>query len=384
MRTNLQGAMLRALGWALGGLALVVLVASGVVLGLRWERDSAARRLASQLDWPDVVPASSVVGAPDFRDAARRIVPSVVSIDKFEEVWGFFRSRPTVEQTSGGSGVIISDEGYILTNNHVVEGARQLMVRLFDGRSYEATIVGRDPFSDLALLRIRADNLQPATMGSSANLEIGQWVLAVGSPLGYDHTLSVGVVSSLNRTLPSDGRSILINAIQTDAAINRGNSGGALCDATGRLVGINTAIASIGGGSIGIGFAIPIDRARRVVNDILEHGRARYGTMGVVIDGRAGLLQRDRVRQELAQILGSEPPDQGLLIREVVAGSAAARLGIREFDILLEVDGRPMREPIDLFKFQLDSAPGQQARIRVWQRGETKSLTIRLEDRFTR
>ncbi|MCW5942669.1 MAG: trypsin-like peptidase domain-containing protein [Fimbriimonadaceae bacterium] len=365
---------------------IVALVAGGVVLGLRFDRQQSATALVGRLDRAFTVqsPKEPVGGPVDFRAAAQRVIPSVVSIDKYEEVYGFFRREPGVEQTATGSGVLISDDGYILTNNHVIENAAQVTVRLNDKRQFDAKVIGTDPYSDLGLLKISAPNLKPAEMGSSKGLEIGQWVIAVGSPLGYDNTLSVGVVSSLNRTLPSEGRSLLVNAIQTDAAINQGNSGGALADAQGRLVGINTAIASIGGGSIGIGFAIPIDRARRVVNDILKYGRARYGTLGVIVDSRPGLLQRERVRLQLEEMLGAKPPAHGILVREVVRRSVAETAGLQPFDLILKVNGKPMDDPIELAKFQLDSAPGEKATVEVWHKGATRSLTLTLDDRLTR
>lgn len=367
-------------------LCVVALVAAGVVVGLRFDRQQSASSAVSRLDGVFTVqnPSGQVAGPVDFRAAAQRVIPSVVSIDKYEEVPGFFRREPGVEQTASGSGVLISDDGYILTNNHVIEHAAQVTVRLNDKRQFDAKVIGTDPYSDLGLLKISAPNLKPAEMGSSKGLEIGQWVIAVGSPLGYDNTLSVGVVSSLNRTLPSEGRSLLLNAIQTDAAINQGNSGGALADAQGRLVGINTAIASMGGGSIGIGFAIPIDRARRVVNDILKFGRARYGTLGVLVDSRPGLMQRERVRLQLEEMLGAKPPAQGILVREVVRGSVAESAGLQQFDVILKVNGKAMDDPIELAKFQLDSTPGDKATVEVWQRGARKTLNLTLDDRLTR
>lgn len=376
----------RFLQAALMALCVVALVAAGVVAGLRFERQRSSVAAVNRLDDVFAVqnPAAPVGGPVDFRAAAQRVIPSVVSIDKFEEVYGFFRREPGVEQTASGSGVLISEDGYILTNNHVIENAAQVTVRLNDKRQFDAKVIGTDPYSDLGLLKISAPNLKPAEMGSSKSLEIGQWVIAVGSPLGYDNTLSVGVVSSLDRTLPSEGRSLLVNAIQTDAAINQGNSGGALADAQGRLVGINTAIASIGGGSIGIGFAIPIDRARRVVNDILKFGRARYGTLGVLVDSRPGLMQRERVRLQLEEMLGAKPPAQGILVREVVRGSVAATAGMQQFDVILKVNGKPMDDPIELAKFQLDSVPGDKATVEVWQRGARKTFSLTLDDRLTR
>lgn len=383
---NTKNLLVRWLQAAVIGLLLMGLVAGGVVLGLRLDRQYGLRALDKKFEAMAVPVAveQSTVAAPDFRAAAQKVIPSVVSIDKYEEVWSFFRTEPGIQQTGSGSGVIVSDDGYILTNNHVIEGAAQVMVHLNDGRVAQAKVVGADPYADLALLQVRERNLKPIELGTSKGLQVGQWVMAVGSPLGYDSTVSVGVVSSLGRTLPSQRGSILVDAIQTDAAINQGNSGGALTDAQGRLVGINTAIASIGGGSIGIGFAIPVDRAQRVVRDITKYGRSRYGTMGVVVDSRPGLLRRDTVRRQLSEQLGAEPPADGLLIREVIAGSVADKGGIRPFDIILDVNGRKIKDSLDFATFQLDSAPGDAATVKFWSRGQTKSVQVRLEDRYAR
>jgi S1-C subfamily serine protease len=209
----------------------------------------------SSLFKPISYTGEAVQGAPfDFRAAAKKIHGSVVSVDRFEQGRTWFDDRVVEAQTGTGSGVIVSDTGLIVTNNHVVEDAQRVRVRLADGRSVDAKVLGTDPRSDLAVLKVEKASVSPIEMGTSKDVEVGQWVLAVGNPLGFDHTVSVGVVSSLKRNLPV-GRMGLVDAIQTDAAINPGNSGGALCDAQGRLIGINSAIASSTGQSVGIGFA---------------------------------------------------------------------------------------------------------------------------------
>ena len=212
-----------------------------------------------------------VAGAPfDFSAAAKKASPSVVSVDQYRDVpRGLFSDEVTTRKTGTGSGVIISDSGYIVTNNHVVSGAKQVRVRLDDGRAYDAKVLGTDSRSDLAVIKVDAKNLHAIEIGSSKDVQVGQWVLAVGNPLGFDDTVSVGVVSSLRRNL-AVGDQGMVDAIQTDAAINAGNSGGALCNSQGQLIGINAAIASTNGGSIGIGFAIPVDRVKTVVDDIVK------------------------------------------------------------------------------------------------------------------
>jgi S1-C subfamily serine protease len=210
-------------------------------------------------------------------------------------------------------------------------------------------------------------------------LEIGEWVIAVGNPLGYENTVSVGVVSSLGRTLPTEA-SILVDAIQTDAAINQGNSGGALANAQGELVGINSAIASNSGGSIGIGFAIPIDRAKRIVDEILKHGRVRYGWLGIETDRRAGLLENPRARAELQSIVGAMPPSTGVLVQSARRGSPAERAGMGRFDVLLAIDGKSIKEPMDFQLTMLDRRPGEVIEVKFWSRGETRTAKIKLED----
>lgn len=314
----------------------------------------------------------------DFRAAAKRIMPSVVSVDTVSQRQTWFGE--SVAERGKGSGVVISKDGHILTNAHVVQGATEVRVHFSDGRSAAATIVGTDPRSDLAVLKVGSTTVTPAAIGASSKLEIGEWVLAVGNPLGYENTVSVGVVSSLGRTLPTES-SIIVDAIQTDAAINQGNSGGALTNSQGELVGINSAIASnSGGGSIGIGFAIPIDRAKRIVDEILKFGRVRYGWLGLETDRRAGLLENPRARAELESIVGSTPPTNGLLVVRARRGSPAERAGVGQFDVILAIDGKVMKEPMDFQLAMLERRPGEVVEVKFWTKGETKTLKIKLED----
>ena len=240
--------------------------------------------------------------------------------------------------------------------------------------------MGTDPRSDIAVLKIDAGNIVPAEIGSSSKLEVGEWVLAVGNPLGYANTVSAGVVSSLKRTLATDEHALLIDTIQTDAAINQGNSGGALADAQGRLVGINSAIATQTGGSVGIGFAIPIDRARRVADEIVKFGRARYGELGLDIFARAGLLQSDEVRREIANRVGATPPQTGVLVRRVAAGGAAEQAGIEPLDVLLAIDGKPVADPVGYMIAMADEHPGAHVKIAFWSKGKERTVEVVLQD----
>ncbi len=319
----------------------------------------------------------------DFRAAAKRVKPSVVSVDRFERFQrGFFDPREVEAETGTGSGVIIDSSGVIVTNNHVVEQSMserdpKVRVRLSDGRSFDAKVLGRDPRSDLAVIKITAPNLKPVELGASKGVEVGQWVLAVGNPLGFDNTVSVGVVSSLKRNLPV-GRSGLVDAIQTDAAINPGNSGGALTDAEGRLIGINSAIASSTGQSVGIGFAIPVDRVKTVVNDIVKYGEARYAGLGVSYEPKYdGALANPYFRAQVEeQFKVSSVPSKGVLMLEV--GSELAKLGAKAGSVLLSVDGEEVNGSFDLNKALVPKKPGDTVRVKIWNAGQIKEGTVKL------
>ncbi|MBS1717699.1 MAG: trypsin-like peptidase domain-containing protein [Armatimonadetes bacterium] len=331
------------------------------------------------------IPASP--SGVDFRVAARKVLPSVVSVDRFERqiVMGYYEDRQIERETGTGSGVIMSDDGLIVTNNHVVNGADRVRVRTNDKRSFEATVVGADPTYDIAVLRINATNIKPIETGDSDKVEVGQWAVAVGNPLGYSGTVSVGVVSSLGRSLRANdemegSESYLVGAIQTDAAINPGNSGGALTDTDGRLIGINSAIASTSGGSIGIGFAIPVNRVRRIVSDIVKYSHPRDAVLGVHIDPRDdGRLQLANFREYLKRYTNNaEPPTTGLLVRAVNDVGPAQKVGLQPADVLLEIDGNALAESIDLRKALADKRPGDSVKLKVWSKGATKEISLTL------
>ncbi len=328
----------------------------------------------------------------DFRDAAKRAMPSVVSVDRFDKMRGFMDSQATERETGTGSGVIVSADGIIVTNNHVIAGRAtrngtevfpRVQVRLFDGQKVEAKILGTDVRSDLAVLKIEAKNLKPIELGSSSTLEVGEWVMAVGNPLGFDNTVSVGVVSSKKRNLPV-GDQGLVEGIQTDAAINPGNSGGALCNAQGQLIGINSAIASGTGESVGIGFAIPIDRAKKIVNDIVKYGHAKYPVLGIEYDGRlVGHMDDPRARQYLADILKRDDfPSSGLYVNNV--SGASLNSGIAKNDFILEVDGQKIVNTFDLNKVLLPKKIGDKVKVKYWKAGQTKETTVTLAESQTK
>jgi serine protease Do len=314
----------------------------------------------------------------DFREPAARLMPSVVSVDRMTPV------RPGMEEDlvarGTGSGVILNSEGHILTNAHVVDGAASVQVRLADRRSFEAKVIGSDRRSDLAVLKIEAPNLVPAELGDSAKVQVGEWVMAVGNPLGYDNTVSVGVVSSLDRVVSAGIAPMLVGGIQTDAAINQGNSGGALANAAGQVIGINSMIASTTGGSIGIGFAIPINRAREVVDQIIRTGRVTYAGLGISPHPGTQLLALPSARRQMAREYGAEPPSTGVLVGQMDPQGAAAQAGIRPLDIILEIDGKALERPEALYMAFLTNRPGDRLQVRYWSRGQTRTVNVVLQE----
>jgi S1-C subfamily serine protease len=351
----------------------------GVYLAL-WVHDRFQPKISPALpSAPAPTPVSTIVANQPvaFTEAAKKIMPAVVSVERVE-AGGFFGSPERFRLTGMGSGVILTPDGHIITNYHVVEGADAIVVHLLNGRGFQAKVVGVDEMSDLALLKVEAKNLPYGELGDSDALLVGEWVAAIGNPLGYEGTLSVGVVSALNRDLPGRGdRFPLVGVIQTDAAINQGNSGGALVNLKGEVVGINSAIASTDVGNIGIGFAIPSNRVRRFVEDIRKYGRARHPDLGVLgffhPAVRYSWWYRERV--------GAEPPQEGLVIAEIAPGSPLAEAGAEPGDILLALDKKPLETPSDYWTYLLKAEIGQKARVRLWRRGEIKEFTVILKER---
>lgn len=372
------------------GAFFVVLVAAfiGVLAALRLDRYVEASKvpvLDSLNSGVELLPAqfSGTVGSTfDFRQAARKIMPAVVSIDRAEQWRDFWTDRVSVVNTGTGSGVIISKDGYILTNNHVVQGAATLTVRTADGKTYSAKLIGTDPRTDLGVIKIEAANLPVAELADSSQLEVGAWVMAVGNPLGYSNTVSVGIVSSLNRSLQAGGRdgTLLVDAIQTDAAINGGNSGGALTNDRGQVVGINSAIASPTGSNVGIGFAIPINRAKDVVADLVKFGHVRYGYSGFEVYNGPAPLKDPRARRFLERNTGATPPQAGLIVIELDPAGPAGRAGMKQLDVITEADGKKVTEQADFLKLMLGKKVGDKVALKVWSAGREKTLTLNLTE----
>ncbi len=287
--------------------------------------------------------------AGSYRDAARAALPSVVHIYTtqkirqqrhpllddpiFRHFFGDRQEGPAQRNSGLGSGVIVSPNGYILTNYHVIEAADDIQISLNDGTTHKARVIGSDPESDLAVLQIKADKLPTITFGQTEGLRVGDVVLAIGNPFGVGQTVTMGIVSALGRS--HLGINTFENFIQTDAAINPGNSGGALVDIHGNLVGINTAIYSRTGGNHGIGFAIPAASARSIMEQIIQSGAVTRGWIGV---------EAQEISPELAESFGL-PDTEGALIAGVMRGSPADAAGIRPGDVLLAVGGKAVRDP---------------------------------------
>ncbi len=269
------------------------------------------------------------------------------------------------ERLSGGSGFIISPDGYILTNHHVIDGANEVTVRLDDRREFTAKVVGSDALSDVALLKVEATGLPSVVLGDSAALKPGQWVVAIGSPFGLEQTVSAGIVSAIGRSMPGQQQRY-VPFIQTDVAINKGNSGGPLFDMSGAVVGINSQIFSNTGGSIGLSFAIPIEVAKSVSDQLRSKGRVSRGVIGVQIQ---------QITRDLAESLGLERAN-GALVGQVQPGSAAERAGIKLGDVITAFNGRAIIDSSDLPPLVGATAPGTRVTIDVIRDGKTLKLPV--------
>ncbi|MEM3085929.1 MAG: trypsin-like peptidase domain-containing protein [Halobacteria archaeon] len=320
--------------------------------------------------------------------AYQRVAPSVIHITTTVVRSTLFGPS---ESTGQGSGVVINATGLLLTNYHVVQGASRIEVNLTSGRRAGAQVVGSDPERDIAVLRVvaRPEELPAAPLGNSSDLRVGQSVMAIGNPFGLDRTVTLGIVSALNRSLDAEDGTVLNGLIQTDASINPGNSGGPLVNLRGEVVGINTAILSPSGGNIGIGFAIPVDEARRVADSIQERAReagpprAWLGVSGTTVD--AALVRLLRL-----------PVAQGVLLIEVVPGSPADRAGLRGGDttlilnnrvllvggdILLEADGKPLKSMDDLAALIGSKRPGEEMALTFLRDSDRRTVAVTLGTR---
>ena len=339
---------------------------------------------------PDIRQADPLVrqqGPGSYADAVERAAPAVVNIYSSRVVKReehplmsdpFFRQffgdeLPSRQRmlSSLGSGVIVSDDGYVLTNHHVIRGADQIQVALRDGRETLAEVIGTDPESDLAVLRIDLESLPVIKLTDTTRIAVGDVALAIGNPFGVGQTVTMGIISATGRS--HLGLNAYEDFIQTDAAINPGNSGGALVNAKGALVGINTAIFSRSGGSQGIGFAIPANLARNILDELVTRGRVIRGWMGI---------EAQELNQELAASFGLQTA-AGMIIAGVVPNGPADRAGLQPGDVLLEVDGRPVLDPRRTMSEIAAEAPGTRLPLTVVRGGERREVIIELGERPT-
>jgi serine protease Do len=316
-----------------------------------------------------------------FIEVAEKVTPAIVQIGVVSERenphkdWFFFpfKDMPN-EQRGSGSGIIISEDGYIVTNNHVVENASKVTVGLSDKRQFDATVVGRDPLTDLAVVKIEASNLPVAFLGNSDNIKVGQWVMAIGNPLSLSSTVTAGIVSAIGRGqlgLIRDSYGVE-NFIQTDAAINPGNSGGALVDLSGSVIGINSAIAASGSGTyIGYGFAIPVNLAKAVAQDLIAHGKVSRGYIGINIG---------EVDNAIAKSLGMDTP-KGIIIQGIVDGGAASLADLKAGDIILEIDGREVNRPNELQSYVASLTAGTTVKLKIFRDSNILERKVTLKAR---
>ena len=375
--------------------AVTSAVAGAVFLALAGAHLVASKQATASLQPSTPAQTAGFAGPPSFAEVAARVTPAVVNVavtqngpigpqpqtempqlpdtapfgDFFQR---FFRQGAPFTQEFGhprqsqgqGSGFIIDPEGHIVTNNHVIANATEVEVVLNDGTRYQARVKGRDSRTDLALLKVDADRPLPyVELGSSEQARVGDWVLAVGNPFGLGGSVSAGIVSARGRDIQSGPYD---DYLQIDAPINRGNSGGPLFDASGRVIGVNTAIYSPSGGNIGIGFAIPSATAQTVITALKEHGRVERGWLGVEIQS---------VTDEIAAALGRQDR-QGALVARTMEGSPAAKAGIRAGDLILSLDDEPVEEVKDLSRAVAEIRPGTRMSLTVQRQGAEKVLTL--------
>src|SRR5690349_13427301 len=345
---------------------------------------------ASQVQTPAAQASAPTARAlPDFSALVEQYGPAVVNISTTAKVhtqmqqfqfpgepgdpfFEFFK-RFQIPMPQGGdmirkgvgSGFIISPDGYILTNAHVVDNAGEVTVKLTDNREFKAKVIGQDRRTDVALVKIDAKSLPVVRIGESAKAKVGEWVAAIGSPFGLENSVTAGIISAKSRSLPDEN---YVPFIQTDVAINPGNSGGPLFNMAGEVIGINSQIYSRTGGYMGLSFAVPIEVAMKVKSDLQKYGKVSRGRLGVTIQG---------VNQDLADSFGLKKP-QGALVSAVEPRSPADKAGIRTGDIILAVDGRQIEDSVDLSRVIGESRPGTQVKLKVWRGGETKELSASL------
>jgi serine protease Do len=384
-KTPLLLSLVLIAGFISGMISLFVLGTAG----------AASKRMGTENKVPSLSPAGRELldqFSVAFESAAAKVNQSVVPIyseqvtevqnpfasgnDAFKDFFGndFFKrffgpeKQKQVERTLG-SGVIVSKDGYILTNNHVVDGSQKLTVVLADKEKYTAKVIGRDPNTDVAVIKINAKDLPVATLGNSDQVKIGEWVIAVGNPFQLTHTVTAGIISAKGRA--SVNLADYEDFIQTDASINPGNSGGALADLDRNVIGINTAIYSPSGGNVGIGFAIPINMAKTVMEELISKGKVTRGYLG--------LIPQD-IDASLAKALNLKTTE-GSIVGDVTAGGPAAKAGIKHGDVILEFNGKKIEGSTELRNIVAATAPGSSVAVQILRDGKEKDLTVTVGER---
>jgi len=381
---------------AIGGF-LLGLVVAGYIFVYAPERHAPQAGLFDKPAPAGLAPGLFAETAPqprldlDFVTISEKVGPAVVKIDAerresgmgfdqglpFDDFWDRFFGRPRSRQqqpeqrvTAQGTGFFITADGYILTNNHIVENAVKVTVNTVKGDEFDAKVVGTDSMTDIALLKIEARDLPFAELGDSARMKVGEWVLAIGNPYGLDHTVTAGIISAKGREISPGDNSTYQDFIQTDAAINRGNSGGPLINMQGEVIGITSNIFTPTGGNIGIGFAIPSNMARKVVVQLKEKGRVARGRLGVSVQNISdGMMKQWKLQSK-----------QGAIVASVEPGSPAAKAGLEQYDVITEINGQPVKDMSDL-RFKIaDIEPGKKAVMKVIRDGKEMTITAVVED----
>ncbi|MBV2235616.1 MAG: DegQ family serine endoprotease [Sterolibacterium sp.] len=335
---------------------------------------STERRLLALPDFTDIVARQGMavvnISVNGTRKASGFGLPQLDPNDPFYEFFRRFQGpqpRERVPVQGQGSGFIISGDGYVLTNAHVVDDADEVTVKLTDKREFKAKVIGVDRPTDVAVLKIEAQGLPTVTIGSSEKSRVGEWVVAIGAPFGFENSVTAGIVSAKSRSLPDEG---YVPYLQTDVAINPGNSGGPLFNLNGEVIGINSQIYSRSGGYQGLSFAIPIDVAMKVQQQLVDHGKVSRGRIGVTIQD---------VNQDLADTFGLDKP-RGALVSSVEKGSPAQKAGIEAGDIILKFNGKHITRSSELPPLVSEQAPGSAATVTLWRKGKSQDVSLRLAE----
>lgn len=382
-------------GLVVGGVAAVVLSAAYLAqgktavmpIGEVWSAPDKPSKPSDTTTSTAVAGERRLLALPDFTEIVNRQGPAVVNIsvsgsrktsgfglpqlDPNDPFYEFFRRfqgpqmREKVPVQGQGSGFIISGDGYVLTNAHVVDDADEVTVKLTDKREFKAKVIGVDRPTDVAVLKIEASDLPVVTIGSSEKSRVGEWVVAIGAPFGFENSVTAGIVSAKSRSLPDEG---YVPYLQTDVAINPGNSGGPLFNLNGEVIGINSQIYSRSGGYQGLSFAIPIDVAMKVQQQLVDHGKVSRGRIGVTIQD---------VNQDLADTFGLDKP-MGALVSSVEKDSPAQKAGIEAGDIILKFNGKRIARSSELPPLVSQQMPGSTAAVTLWRKGKSRDISLRL------